>query len=195
VLDDKSSLLNRDRPVKQDIVMKNLVIVLVLSTLTACMSFPDRSMRGVRNSIVEQLPEISLEKEFAISMGSGIFNFLDVLTIDEANISELDSVQVAVYKVLPGDGSIDLNKVSFEQSLLEKDDSLVWETIVRVRDAEEQVWVIVGMNTEKETLEAVAVFSLDKDELVLINVDGDLEEMLEFALQPASNRRHQHKAG
>jgi hypothetical protein len=175
--------------------MKNLVIVLVLSTLTACMSFPDRSMRGVRNSIVEQLPEISLEKEFAISMGSGIFNFLDVLTIDEANISELDSVQVAVYKVLPGDGSIDLNKVSFEQSLLEKDDSLVWETIVRVRDAEEQVWVIVGMNTEKETLEAVAVFSLDKDELVLINVDGDLEEMLEFALQPASNRRHQHKAG
>lgn len=195
MLDDKSSLLNRDRPVKQDIVMKNLVIVLVLSTLTACMSFPDRSMRGVRNSIVEQLPEISLEKEFAISMGSGIFNFLDVLTIDEANISELDSVQVAVYKVLPGDGSIDLNKVSFEQSLLEKDDSLVWETIVRVRDAEEQVWVIVGMNTEKETLEAVAVFSLDKDELVLINVDGDLEEMLEFALQPASNRRHQHKAG
>ena len=175
--------------------MKNSLLIVLLSLFTACMSFSDRSMRPVRDAIAEQMPDIRLETEFAVSVGSGIFNFLDIITVDEANISEMDSVQVAVYNVLPGDGSIDFNSVDFEQTLLAKDDSLHWETIVRVRDSEEQVWVLVGMNLNENTLDAVAVFSLDKDQLVLINVDGDLDEMLEFALEPASSRRHGKHAG
>ena len=170
--------------------MKNILLIILLSLFTACMSFSDRSMRPVRDAIAEQVPEIRLEKEFAVSIGSGMFNLLNVITVDEANLSDMDSVQVAVYNVLPGDGSINFDSVDFEQTLLEKDSSLVWETIIRVRDPEEQVWVLVGMNIEKNTLEAVTIFQLDKDQLVLINVDGDLEEMLEFALAPASSRRH-----
>lgn len=176
--------------------MKTSLLIVLLSLLTACMSFSDRSMRPVRDAIAEQMPEISLEKEFAVSLGSGVFNFIDMIDDDaESNISEMDSVQVAVYNVLRGDGSIDFDTIDFEQTLLAKDDSLHWETIVRVRDPEEQVWVLVGMNLEKNTLDAVAVFALDKDQLVLINVDGDLEEMLEFALKPASSRRDGRHAG
>ena len=60
---------------------------------------------------------------------------------------------------------------------------------MKVREPDEQVWVLVGMNLERETLEAVAVFSVGRDELGLINVDGDIDEMLDFAMKPAE-RRH-----
>ena len=52
--------------------MKKLLILLGLVGLSSCMSFSDRSMRPVRDSIARQLPEIRLEKEFAVSLGSGM---------------------------------------------------------------------------------------------------------------------------
>lgn len=169
--------------------MKKLILFLSLGILTSCMSFSDKPLRPVRNSITQQMPEIRLEKEFAVSMGGGIFDFLDVITLNEADVSEMDHVQVAVYKVDPGRGEIDFSRLNFEQTLLEKDSSLHWETIVRVRDEGEQVWVLVGMDLQRNSLDAVTVFVLDRDQLVLINVDGDLHEMLEFALEPAVRHR------
>lgn len=169
--------------------MEKLILFLSLGILTSCMSFSDKPLRPVRNSITQQMPEIRLEKEFAVSMGGGIFDFLDVITLNEADVSEMDHVQVAVYKVDPGRGEIDFSRLNFEQTLLEKDSSLHWETIVRVRDEGEQVWVLVGMDLQRNSLDAVTVFVLDRDQLVLINVDGDLHEMLEFALEPAVRHR------
>ena len=164
-------------------------MLLCLGVLSSCMSFSDKSLRPVRNSITQQMPEIHLEKEFAVSMGGGIFNLLDVITLNEADVSEMEHVDVAVYKVDPGRGDIDFSRLNFEQTVTEKDSSLHWETIVRVRDEEEQVWVLVGMNLDRNSLEAVTVFVLDRDQLVLINVDGDLHEMVDFALAPASRHR------
>ena len=54
-----------------------------------------------------------------------------------------------------------------------------------MRKEDEQVWVLVGMDLERDSLEAVSVFVLGNDELVSINVDGDLNRMIEFALRPA----------
>ena len=82
--------------------MRKILILVVLMQLTACMSFSDKSFRSTRNSIVEQVPEISLEKEFALSIGNGLLGFLNVVTLDEANISDLDHLQVAVYNVVTG---------------------------------------------------------------------------------------------
>lgn len=173
--------------------MKKLILFLCLGSLASCMSFSDKPLRGVRNSITQQMPEIRLDKEFAVSIGGGLFNFLDVITFNEADVSEMDHVQVAVYKVDSGRRDIDFSKLNFEQTMLAKDSNLHWETIVRVRDDEEQVWVLAGMNLDRNSLDAVTVFVLDKDELVLINVDGDLHEMLDFALEPAVRHRGEIK--
>ena len=40
-----------------------LALSLLLTMMTGCMSFSDRGMRPVRNSISEQMPEIRLEKQ------------------------------------------------------------------------------------------------------------------------------------
>jgi hypothetical protein len=175
--------------------MKNLIMISALCLLTSCMSFSDKPLRPVRNSIDQQLPEISLEKEMGISIGGGIFNFLDIITFNEADLSEIDSVQVGVYQIHPRGGNVEFTDAVFEKALLAKDASLTWDRIVRVRDGGEQVWVFVGMDLERNSLEAVSVFVLEQDELVLINVDGDLSEMLEYAMEPARGHRGVYKAG
>lgn len=171
-----------------------LSLALASIMLTACMSFSDRPLRPVRNSIQEQMPEIRLEKEMAIALRSGMFDFLDLISQEEANLSEVEHLQVAVYEVIPKGMDRNFSDEVFQRSLQEKDASLQWERIVKIREDGEQVWVFVGMNLEAETLEAVSVFVVEQDELVLINVDGDMHELLRYAFEPAKGRRGAYRS-
>lgn len=175
--------------------MKTLLTVVVLAQLSACMSFSDRSFRSTRDSLSAQMPGITLEKEFAVSFGSGLFNFLNVVTMDAADISDLDKVQVAVYNVDSAGRHISFDDIDFSETLRSRGANLHWETVVKVRQDGEQVWVLVGMDLERDVLDAVSVFVLENDELVMIKVDGDLNRMIEFALRPASDRRQERKTG
>ena len=179
---------------KETVIMKKILLVIVLTQLAACMPFSDRSFRSARNSIQEQVPDISLEKEFAISLGNSMLGFLDVLTLNETDISELDHVQLAIYNVESDGQKIDFNEIDFSDTLRSRGENLYWETIVRVRKEGEQVWVLVGMDVERNSLDAVSVFFLENSELVMINVDGDFDHMIEFALRPASDSRRDNDA-
>jgi hypothetical protein len=169
--------------------MKNLVIALSMFMLAGCMSFSDRPMRPIRNAILEQNPEITLEKEIAINIGAGMFNFLGAIDFDDSSLSEIDSVQMAVYKVHGQDADKNFTSQTFQDALLEKDASLYWEQIVRVRDDGENVWVFAGMDLVRNNLEAISVFVMEHDELVLISVDGDIEKLMRYALESAHGRR------
>ncbi|MCH7817454.1 MAG: DUF4252 domain-containing protein [Proteobacteria bacterium] len=169
--------------------MKNIIILMVLVVLGGCMTFTDRPLRPIRDSITQQLPELRLEKQFAVSIGSGLLNFLDVITFNEADLSDLDHVQLAVYRLTAGWDRADFSNLNFEQTLLAKNSRLHWDTIVRIRNENSQVWVLIGMDLNRGTLDAVSVFVLQQDELVLINVDGDFDRLLEFALQPVAGHR------
>tara|TARA_B100001093_G_scaffold420592_1_gene412574 strand:+ start:1226 stop:1498 length:273 start_codon:yes stop_codon:yes gene_type:complete len=83
----------------------------------------------------------------------------------------------------------------FQESLLAKDESLAWERIVKVREEDGQVWVFVGINEKDFALEAASMFVFERDELVMINMDGDLNQMLEYAFEPARGHRGAYKAG
>lgn len=172
-----------------------LLGTLVLALFTGCMSFSDRAMRPVRDSISQQMPEIRLKKEMAVAIGGGMFDFLDIITVNEADLSEVDHLQVAVYQVYPRGGDKRFNDDVFQESLLAKDASLTWERIVRVREEDEQVWVYVGLDEDRQALEAVSVFVVEQDELVLINMDGDLHEMIKYAFEPARGHRGAYNSG
>ncbi|MCG8415199.1 MAG: DUF4252 domain-containing protein [Pseudomonadales bacterium] len=176
--------------------MKRVLLVLIMgSMLAGCMSFSDRSMRPVRNSIIQQMPEIRLKKEMAVALGGGMFDFLDIITLNEADLSEVDHLQVAVYQVYPQGDDANFTDEIFQESLLAKDASLTWERIIRVREDGEHVWVFVGMNLDEQALEAVSVFVVESNELVLINMDGDLNELLEYAFEPARGHPGAYKSG
>ncbi|NKB32306.1 MAG: DUF4252 domain-containing protein [Pseudomonadales bacterium] len=174
--------------------MKTLLICSSLILLTGCMSFTDRSFRPVRDSLTAQMPELILKKEVGIAMGGGMFDFLDVITFNEADLSEIDHLQVAVYTIHPRGGNVDFSDDVFLESLTAKDASLTWDRIVKVKEDHEQVWVYVGMDIENNSLDAMSVFVLEHDELVLINMDGDFNDMIEYALAPARGHRGVYKS-
>lgn len=169
--------------------MKTLLICGSLILLTGCMSFTDRPFRPVRDALTQQMPGIRLEKEVSIAMGGGMLDFLDAVTFNEADLSEIDHVQVAVYSIHPRGGFVDFTNEILRESLVAKDASLNWDRIVKVKEDNEQVWVYVGMDLDRNSLEALSVFVLENNELVLINMDGDFHNMIEFAMGPARVHR------
>lgn len=161
-----------------------LFAVLLSSSLSSCMSFNDRDLRPVRNSITDQFPGLELKKEFAVSLGSSLFNLVDILTVSAGDISELDEVDVAVYAItsVPSDFAR-FSDDSVERAVRKMNSRLEWDTIVRVNEDREQVWILVGLDVN--SIAAITVVSLEEDELVLVNVRGDLEELLDYAMAPA----------
>jgi hypothetical protein len=63
--------------------MKNFLLVIMLAQLAACMPISGKPSRSARNSIEQQVPNIRLEKEFAISLGNSMLSFLDVVNLIE----------------------------------------------------------------------------------------------------------------
>jgi len=185
------AMINKMKSIMSSVLIRFLSMALLATLLTGCFSFSDRSFRPVRNEILQQLPGITLEKEMAISIGSLMFDLIDIIAIGvDVDISKMSSAQVAVYRVngvVESDTSFE--QLDFERTLLAKDESLRWDTIIKVREHGERVWVLAGMDERHNTLEAISVFALEQNELVLVNVNGNLIEMLEFALEPASGRR------
>lgn len=177
-------------------MMKTLIMIMTAAVLSSCMSFSDRPMRPMRNAILAQNPELTLEKEMAVNVGRSLFSLLDAFADDEADLSNLDNVNIAIYKVHGVQATKNgLSKQSFAEALRKTDGSLHWEQIVRVRDHGENVWVFAGMDLPRNRLEAISVIVLEQDELVLINVDGDIDEMMKYALESSRGRRGEHAAG
>lgn len=174
--------------------MRILLLCGFLILITGCMSFTDRPFRSVRDSLLTQMPEIRLEKEIGVAMGGGMFDFLDIVTFNEADLSEIDHLQVAVYSIHPRGGIMEFSDDIFLESLASKDAGLTWDRIVKVKEEYEQVWIYVGMDLQNNSLEALSVFVLEHDELVLINMDGDLNDMIEYAMAPARGHRGVYKS-
>ena len=167
--------------------LRAVLLILLLFFVTGCMSFSDRSFRPVKREISAQIPGLNLRKEFAVSIGSAMFNTIDAITIgSEFDFSSIDKVQVAVYEVAY---SVDLTGLDVERSLMARDPALSWQTVVKVRKEGEYTWIAVGINEKKASIEAVSVLAMEQGELVLINVNGELEEMIEFAFNPVKGKR------
>ena len=69
------------------------------------------------------------------------------------------------------------------QSLLEDG----WETAVRVRDEREAVWILYRPDGDK--VKEVFVVVLNDDELVLVKARGNLERLVQAAMDEAHGRR------
>lgn len=167
--------------------IKSLTLLLGLILMTGCMSFSDRSFRPVKRDIAAQLPELTLKKEFAVSIGSAMFNTIDFIAVgSDFDFSSIDKVQIAVYDA---DNIADLSNLNVEQSLMARNPELDWHTVVKVRDLDEFTWVLMGLDQTGTRIEAVSILVMEHTEMVLINVNGELQEMIEFAFEPVSGER------
>jgi hypothetical protein len=155
---------------------------LSVAGLTGCAG-AGPSIYDVRRGIEQQVPQARFEPETQITLGRvslGLAKKLVRLVADEEDEEELGflfslrKVEVGVYRVrLSRDEQEALTLPrSFERALRRGG----WQTLVKTRDGGERTWVF--LRPEGEILRSLYVVTWDGEELVLVHVDGRIDEIL-----------------
>ena len=164
-----------------------LALVLALLASPGCLHSGELS--GVRRDLELQLPGSSFEKDVELSLGPVLLSVARLVTnfvpdAEEARpfLRGVSRVQIGVYKTeidsLPA-----LRMPGHLQSLI--DDG--WETVVRVHENHEAVWVLY--RPDGDQIREVFVVVLNEKELVLVKAKGRLEKLLAAALDDAHGGR------
>lgn len=157
-----------------------LILILLLPLfLSGCIGI-NEEFADIRNEVFNNFGgEYKSEVQFSIgSAGITVSSwFVDAAAEEDIAADILDdvsSVQVGVYKKLRGTDSPRMNTLrEIENKMSESG----WRSIVKTCDEDELAAVYVRKNPD-EILDRLFVISLDKDELVLVEVEGDLNEAI-----------------
>jgi hypothetical protein len=128
--------------------------------------------------------EYKSEVQFSIgSVGITVSSwFVDAAAEEDIAADILDdvsSVQVGIYKKLRETNSPDINAL---RAIEEKMSQSGWKSIVRSSSHGELSAVYVR-NNPGETLNGMFVINLDAEELVLVEIEGDLKEVIAAAIR------------
>jgi hypothetical protein len=161
---------------------RHAAIVLALALLASPGCLRSSELSGVRRDLESQLPGTSFDKELELSLGPALLGIARLVTAVIPDAQEarpflrgMSRVQIGVYKTeidsLPA-----LRMPRHLQTLL--DDG--WETVVRVHENDESVWVLYRPDGDR--IREVFVVVLNDHELVLVKAKGKLEKIVAAAL-------------
>lgn len=161
-----------------------LPILLLPVFLNSCIGV-NEEFTDIRNEVINNFGgEYQSEVQFSIgSAGITVSSWLVDAAAEEdiaADILEdVSSVQVGVYKKLRRTDSPDMNTLREIESKMSESG---WKSIVKTCDNNKLAAVYVRKNPP-EALERLFVISLDKDQLVLVEVEGNLKEVISTAIR------------
>lgn len=147
--------------------------------------FRARSLERIAEEISWQYPDADFDREFSVSLGSlalGLVRlgagFAEEGREAREYLSGVRRVQIAVYKVRNLQ-AIDHAEIPKGLSdLLEDDD---WEVVVKTNEPTERVWILY--REDGEVIRDVHITVLSDDELVLIRVSGQINDILNKAIE------------
>jgi len=124
------------------------------------------------------------EAQFSIgSVGITVSSwFIDAAADDDLPAEILDdvsSVQVGVYKKIKGNNSLNITTLHDIESKMQESG---WKSIVRSSSDRELTAIYIRKNLD-EILDRMFVINLDGDELVLVEVEGDLKEAISTVIK------------
>jgi len=162
-----------------------IILFFLLILLTGCIGV-NRQFSEVKDKIIGGLGN-KYKTEFQFSVGSSAITisswFID-LAADEEYIDEMmreiSSVQVGIYNKVEGADA----KASFG-TLLSIDEEMQnkgWKYIVRSVERDELTAIYLSDDPE-ELLNKMYVINLSDDELVIIEVNGDLKKVISYAIE------------
>jgi hypothetical protein len=169
-------------------IILSAVILLFLVTLTGCIGV-NRQFSEVKNKIMGELGE-DYKTEFQFSVGSSLIlvsSWFADLAADEEHVDdmirEISSVQIGVYNRIESAK----HKASFNtlNSIDEEMTSNGWKYIVRTIDSNELTTIYISADPE-ELLQKMYVINLSDDELVIVEVNGDLKKVIAYAIEERS---------
>jgi len=139
----------------------------------------------IRNEVIKNFGgEYKSEVQFSIgaagiTISSWIVNANTEEDMTSDILDDISSVQVGVYKKLKGTNSPDMSTLREIESKMSESG---WKSILKTYDKNELAAVYVRNNLD-ETLNKLFVISLEDDELILVEVEGDLKEVISTAIR------------
>jgi hypothetical protein len=164
-----------------------LAAMLLASTcaglLPGCV-FVTADFRHTKNVILRELGPADVDTEFQLRIGRGLLSFGGLVAgfadVDDEALSylkDVKTVQVGVYNLL---GTRD-RPLTIPAKIGKKLASKGYEPMVRVKERDEAVWVMTELHGER--LRSLYVIALDREQLVLVEVRGRLERLVEKAIE------------
>lgn len=165
------------------IKMKNRIIIflslLLLFIFNGCVGITE-DFEEIKNKIISQL-EDDYKSQIQFSVGSAgitISTWFVDFAADEEFISDMmndvSGVQVGVYERIKGSDPPNFTTL---RAIEDDMQSNGWKSIVRSFDGEELSAVYLRSNSD-EMLKRIFVINYTEDELVLVEVEGDLKQVI-----------------
>ena len=138
-----------------------------------------------KNLILDEIGPADVKTEFQLQIGSGLISLggLAVSFTDEKDevckyLKDIENVQVGLYSLedIGRKGTLAIpDKIG--KKLTKKG----YEPMVRVKERDSAVWVMTKMRGKR--IESLYVIAFDRNELVLVEVQGRLERLIEKAIR------------
>lgn len=166
--------------------IKLVVTMIFLATmLTGCFAV-DGYFKSMRNKVLRSVDaDFDREIEFGVGasgimFGSMVVSFSDAEHYVDDMMRKIDRVQIGVYKKA-GYGRLNMNFKELKRITEELKDN-DYKFIVRSVNYDEMVAVMVK-NDAGYRLNEMFIVALSDDELVMTQVFGDLDELIEIAIR------------
>jgi len=132
-----------------------------------------------------------VKTEFQLQIGSGLISLGEfaVSFTDEKDevcqyLRDIKNVQVGVYSL---DDMSRKRPIAIPDKIGNKLASKGYEPMVKVKERDSAVWVMTKMRGKR--IESLYVIALDRSELVLVEVQGRLERLIEKAIREHGFRK------
>ncbi len=154
-----------------------LLIPVALLPLAGCVFHAGR-MASTKAALAQHYPEARFERELALNLGPGLLSTAAWLSggflppeqrVYGRYLLNLDHLTIGIYKVSDLPERFGAEPIAH---LLPED----WHTLVKVRAEDEFVWI--GHRRGRRILRDLYILTLSEDELVLLRLEGDLDDVL-----------------
>lgn len=165
-------------------IFLSIMLVILILNMTGCFGV-NSSFRRIRNHIFDNM-SIDYKKEFEFSVGPAglllagmVVRFAETEEPIDDIIGEISRVQVGVYNNIDNDSEFGNFESLIRLTNLMADAD--WECIVRSKSSREITAVFVKY--DEDILNQLFVVAMDKREMVLVEVHGDLGKVIEIAIR------------
>ncbi|MBI9071206.1 MAG: DUF4252 domain-containing protein [Melioribacteraceae bacterium] len=170
-------------------IFQNIAIILIAGTMLSGCIGVNRDFKKIRNQVTNAFDsELSREFEFGFGSASILLAsmFVNFAEPDEeidigSMVGQLSRVQVGVYRCSDNNSDMSPNRKiinTLNDSMKENG----WQYLVKSHSSRELALVYVKQD-ETESLRQMFVIALDGRELVMVEIHGDLDEMIEIAIR------------
>ena len=156
----------------------------LLLTLNSCINV-NEDFLNVRNKVIKNFGD-DYRSEVQFSLGSAGITVSSWMVNTSENdelasdiLADVSSIQVGVYQKLKGSSTLDISTIhDIEKNMLESG----WKSIVMSSEDNDLSAVYVRKNPN-EILNRLFIINYDGEELVLIEVEGDLKEAVSTVIR------------